>query len=266
MVRDDSPSPIRVVVVDDHPLFRQGVAQTLDAEPGMQVVDQGASADDALRLVRMHVPDVVLLDVTMPGGGLSAAAAIATTCPATKIAVLTVSEHEDDVTAALKAGARGYILKGVSARELVEVVRAVAGGEGYISPGLAASVLAQMARGDETSSHSGGAGGTGGAGGAGGEQHAALGGRNGADTGDGWQSAGSAALRGEARLIEELTDRERQILERVASGDSNKEIAYALHLSEKTVKHYMTSILQKLQARNRVEAALMAQRSLAPAS
>ena len=215
---------IQVVIVDDHPLFRQGVAQTLDGEPDFEVVGEGATAGDALRLARDLLPDVLLLDITMPGGGIAAAATIAAAYPVTKIVMLTASEQEDDVAAALQAGARGYIVKGVSARELVAIVRGVASGEGYVSPTLAASLLSHLTQEER----------------------------------DGRRAAP------EGSPLDELTEREREILEQVASGASNKEIGQQLHLTEKTVKHYMTNILQKLQVRNRVEAALLAQRSVRP--
>ncbi|MBI2941535.1 MAG: response regulator transcription factor [Chloroflexi bacterium] len=208
----------RVVIVDDHPLFREGVAHTLVAEPDLEVVGQGVTAEDALHLARDLLPEIILLDIAMPGGGLNAAQTIATACPVTKIVMLTVSEEEEDVLAALKAGARAYILKGVSARELVSILRAVAVGEVYVSPKLAGRLLLEMTGAWPESHHSTG-------------------------------------------LLVDLTERERQILEQVADGCSNKEIGHRLHLSEKTVKHYMTNILQKLQVRNRVEAALLAQRA-----
>jgi DNA-binding NarL/FixJ family response regulator len=207
---------LHVVIVDDHPLFREGVAATLAAQPGIAVVGEGASADEAVRLAGELLPDVILLDVSMPGGGLAAARRIAEAAPVVKVVMLTVSEAEEDVTAALRAGARAYVLKGVSARELVAVLRAVAAGDVYVTPSLAASLL-----------HGGG----------------------------GRAAAGPAG----GDLLDDLTARERQILEGVAAGDSNKEIAHQFGLSEKTVKHHMTNILQKLQVRNRVEAALLAQ-------
>ena len=117
---------IRVVVADDHPLFREGVVTSLQSNPDIEVVGQAADAAGALRVVREELPDLVLLDVTMPGGGISAAAQIASACPATRIVMLTVSEDEDDLLAAMKAGASGYVLKGVSARDLASVVRSVA--------------------------------------------------------------------------------------------------------------------------------------------
>jgi DNA-binding NarL/FixJ family response regulator len=145
---DRMADPIQIVIVDDHPLFRNGVAQTLRAQPDFEVVGEGASAGDAVRLARELLPDIILLDVTMPGSGLVAAQAIAEACPVTKSVMLTVSEHEDDVAAALKAGARGYVLKGISARDLVDVLCGVAAGESYVSPALAAGLLVQLSRGE----------------------------------------------------------------------------------------------------------------------
>jgi DNA-binding NarL/FixJ family response regulator len=205
---------LQIAIVDDHPLFREGVAHTLGAQPDIEVVGEGESAADAVRIAAERMPDVMLLDVSMPGGGLRAVQEISARFPVIKVVMLTVSEAEDDVTAALRAGARGYVLKGVAARELVRIMRAVADGEVYVTPSLASSLLFELTSG-----------------------------------------------RGDARAADPLavlTDRERQILERVAAGDSNKEIGAQLHLSEKTVKHHMTNILQKLQVRNRVEAALLA--------
>ena len=205
---------LHVAIVDDHPLFREGVAFTLGAQPDIEIVAEGESAADALRIAAERIPDVMLLDVSMPGGGLSAVRQIAAQYPVIKTVMLTVSEDEDDVTAALRAGARAYVLKGVAARELVRILRAVAAGEVYVTPSLAASLLFELTSG---------------------------------------KSASPAA-----NPLDELTERERQILEGVAAGDSNKEIGAKLHLTEKTVKHHMTNILQKLQVRNRVEAALLA--------
>jgi DNA-binding NarL/FixJ family response regulator len=205
---------IQVVIVDDHPLFRQGVVSTLSAQPDIDVVGEGASADDALRLVKELVPDIVLLDISMPGGGLAAVEQLAASVPVTRIVMLTASEHEEDVTAALRGGARGYIVKGVPSRELVSILRAVHGGEVYVTPTLAATLLFEL--------------------------------------------SGAAPRRNQsANLLDELTEREQQILERIAAGDSNKEIGSALTITEKTVKHHVTNILQKLHVRNRVEAAML---------
>lgn len=205
--------PIRVVVADDHPLFREGVVHSLTSQPDLTVVGQAASGEEALQLARDLLPDVVLLDVAMPGlGGLATAARIVSACPAVKVIMLTVVEDEDKLLAAFTAGARGYVLKGVSARELATVVRDVDRGEVYVSPSLAAGILVALTRGRAPDP------------------------------------------------LAELTDRERSILELVGEGLTNREIGERIHLSEKTIKHYITNILQKLQVRSRVEAALLAAR------
>jgi two-component system nitrate/nitrite response regulator NarL len=207
---------IKIVVVDDHPLFRDGVVYTLQTEPDFEVVGQGITADEAVRLVGDILPDLVLLDIGIPGGGLKAAQTIVTTYPAAKIVMLTASTEEDNLMAALRAGAKAYVLKGVSARELVTILRGVWAGESYVAPALAAHLLSEMT-------------------------NAPLKTRLSSDP------------------LDQLTERERQILDHVAAGLSNKEIGQKLHLAEKTVKHYMTNVLQKLQVRNRVEVALLAQ-------
>jgi two-component system, NarL family, nitrate/nitrite response regulator NarL len=193
---------IGIVIVDDHPLFRDGVAA------------QGSNAKEALELAKKYLPDVILLDITMPGSGLEAAKTIATACPVTKIIMLTFSEEEDDVNTALKAGAKAYVLKGVSSRELKSIIRSVYDGHVYVTPTLAASMLRDLSKSSEIPSNP----------------------------------------------LEELSEREKGILELVASGKSNKAIGSELGLTEKTIKHYMSNILQKLQVRNRVEAALLAQK------
>jgi DNA-binding NarL/FixJ family response regulator len=203
---------IRVIVADDHPLFREGVITSLRSTPDLNVIGQASTADEAVRLVRDALPDLVLLDITMPGGGIEAARKIAAACPATRIVMLTVSEHEDDLLETMKAGASGYVLKGVSARELAAVVRSVSAGEVYVAPSLAFGLLREMSRPRSTDP------------------------------------------------VAELSSRERQVLELVANGLSNQEIGLELGLAEKTIKHYMTNILTKLQVRSRVEAAVLAAR------
>ena len=209
---------IDIVIVDDHPLFREGVANTLRSERDIQIVGQGDSAETAIRLACELRPDIILLDIDIPGGGLHAAERIAAACPVTKIVVLTVSADEDHLVAALKADARAYILKGVAARELVSILRAVAAGDVYVPPTLAASLLRELTSALSLSRHP-------------------------------------------ASPLDALTEREEQILEGVATGLSNKAIGQQLYLSEQTVKHYVTNIFQKLHVHNRVEAALLAQKS-----
>ncbi|HSM72905.1 MAG TPA: response regulator transcription factor [Anaerolineales bacterium] len=140
--------PIRILVADDHPLFREGVVHSLSGKEDLQIIGQAETAEDALHLTRENLPDVVLLDIAMPErGGLAIAGEIAITCPATKIIMLTVSENEDDLLSAFKAGANGYVLKGVSARELIDIIRAVADGVAYVTPALATRLLVEMAHG-----------------------------------------------------------------------------------------------------------------------
>jgi len=202
--------PIRVLIADDHPLFRDGVAHSLSGKANITVIAQAESSEEALRLARELLPDVVLLDITMPEkGGLAIASEIAVACPATKIIMLTVSEHEDDLLSAFKAGAQGYVLKGVSARELANIISTVADGEVYVTPALAAGMLVEMTRG---------------------RPHDPL---------------------------MELTEREREILQLVAKGLTNRQIGEHLHLAEKTIKHYITNILGKLHVRSRLDAALI---------
>ncbi len=205
---------LRTLIADDHPLYRDGVARTLAERGAFQIVATCGTADDAVMLAERHQPDLVLLDISMPGNGIEAARRIAALPKAPKIVMLTVSEHEEDVMAALKAGAHGYLLKGVGAAELVDVVLTVASGGSFVSPSLAARMLQALQRP------------------AGPDEPAAT-------------------------RLADLAPREEQILELVAKGLSNKEVGRELNLQEKTVKHYMTNILQKLHVRNRVEAAML---------
>lgn len=202
---------ITILVVDDHPLFRQGVVSSLAMDREFQVVAETDSGEDALALARKLLPNVVLLDISMPGwGGIVTAEKIATACPATVIVMLTGSDDKDKLLAALKAGARAYVLKGVSAKELASVVRSAVAGEVYVSPSIAAEMLVSLTKGKAPDP------------------------------------------------LQELTDRERDILALIGNGLTNREIGERLFLSEKTIKHYVTNILQKLQVRSRVEAALVA--------
>lgn len=214
---------IRVGVVDDHPLYRDGVIFTLAAQPDIQVVDQGASAADAVRIATEHQPDVLVLDMSMPGGGLDAIETIALQCPSVKTLMLTVVADEDQVCTALKNGSRGYLLKGTSGPELVQTVRLISQGESYVSPSLAAKLLVRS-------------------------------------------GSGQAREGKRADPFSDLTPREEQILSILVEGRSNKEIGNKLDLSEKTIKHHLTNILQKLQVRNRVEAALLASDRMAQRS
>ncbi|GAA6138694.1 response regulator transcription factor [Arenicella sp. 4NH20-0111] len=203
---------ITIVVVDDHPLFREGVVTTLLESGYFDVVAQAGSKEQAMMFAEKHMPDLMLVDVSMPGGGIETAGELAAKCPAIKVIMLTVSEQEHDVQAALRAQARGYVLKGVASSELISILRDIYNGDSYISPNLAVNLL--MRSQEDTK-------------------------KNAVEDFD-------------------LSDRERQILEKLAKGLSNRDIANDICLSEKTVKHYMTNIMTKLHVSNRVQAAIKA--------
>lgn len=213
-------STIRVVVSDDHPIFREGLVRTLAEQPLFAVVGQASDAAGTVEIVRRTKPDLLLLDISMPGGGLQALREMAALEEPPVVAMLTVSEHDSDVSEALRYGARGYILKGIGARQLADVSRKLATGATYVSP----SIEARMRGGGEA------------------------------------QSKKSQ----EGTSLSALTKREREILSLVSSGMSNVEVARLLKLREKTVKHYMTSVFQKLGVRNRVEASLVARQLWEP--
>lgn len=134
---------IRLAIVDDHPLFREGVARSL-ADMGFDIVGEGASRDDAISLSSTSAPDILLLDISMPGGGLNAIFPVLEKNPAQKIVILTVSESRENAAVALNRGARGYVLKGVGSRSLAAILTSVHAGETYISPALATSMLAHV--------------------------------------------------------------------------------------------------------------------------
>lgn len=208
----------RVVVVDDHELFRLGVIDTLEASGDLEVVAEGATAGEALRLVRSELPDVLVLDLGLPDrSGIEVIEELARERATCRIVVLTVSEEDESLFGALEAGAAAYVVKGIEREELIHAVRAVAAGDHYVSPRLAADLLMRMAPGYTP-----------------------------------------------AAVVSGLSAREHAVLEGLARGETNREIAERLALSEKTVKHYVTNVLVKLNVRNRVEAALIGRSALAP--
>ncbi len=192
-------------VVDDCALFREGVVLALAASDGIELVDQGGTIGEALRIAYEKRPDLVLLSINTPDPEFAAVTALCSVSPKTKVIVLLLSASEDAVRTALKAGARAYILKSVSGSELVKALRSIHEDEAIATVGLA-------------------------------------------------KSGGVPAPR--------LTRREQQIFDRVARGESNKEIGQALQITEKTVKQHNTRMFQKLKVRNRVGAALLVHNSI----
>ena len=197
---------ITVGIVDDHPLFREGVTRSLSEIKDFLVVGEGATSDDAAMIAADQHPDVMLVDVSMPGGGLSAIGEILQHSPSTKVLMLTASEEIDTLLGALQRGAMGYVLKGVGSRGLAEAIRTILKGTRYVSPAMSAKVV-DVSLDKEPSKNS-------------------------------------------------LTPREREVMDLVGEGLSNKHIGLRLDLQEKTVKHHMTQILLKLGVTNRTEAAI----------
>ena len=198
-------NPIRTAVIDDHPMFRDGVAKLLARTPGIEIIAIGSTAADAVRIAQKFQPDVLLIEIKMPDDGAAAVSTIVREHPGMRLMILTVSDSASDLTAMLQLGVHGYLLKGCTGQDIVRAVQRVHAGELCVTPVLAPRLNE------------------------GGRKEAA----------------------------EDLSSREEIILAQVSKGLTNKEIAKALNLREKTVKHYMTHIMQKLGAGNRCEAAAM---------
>jgi len=206
------------LIVDDHALFRRGLELVLAVEPDLEVVGEAADGIEAIEMAAELAPDVVLMDVRMPGvGGIEATRRIRTEQPMTKVVMLTVSEDEEDLFDAIRAGATGYLLKELSIEEVADTVRAVARGQALVAPSMAAQRLTEV----------------------------------------NLLSRRVAEQHGDAPR---LTDRELEVLRLVAKGMSNKEIAAELVIAENTVKNHVRNILEKLELRTRMEAAMYAVR------
>lgn len=206
---------IRVLLVDDHAIFRKGLAGLLLERNEFEVVAEADNGREAVDKAREHLPDLILMDIYMPEmDGLEATRQIKEEMPSTKIIMLTVSEEDHNLFEAIKSGAEGYLIKDVKPQELFEMLRGVLRGEAPLSRPIATKILRGFAR----------------------EMHTRVG-----------PSRGSA-----------ITSREREVLEHVARGHANKEIAAALYISESTVKKHLRNILEKLHLENRVEAAIYA--------
>jgi DNA-binding NarL/FixJ family response regulator len=229
--------PIRLLIVDDQPLIRRGLSMMLAAEPGIEVVGQATDGLDAVAQALAQMPDVVVMDLQMPlASGVVATREITAKLPATRVVVLTTYDDDDLVFEAIRAGAQAYLLKDASEAEVLDTIRCVHRGESRLSPAIARKVM---------------------------EQFRTLSTRS-LDTSGG--SAVRASPLGELprnphapRLSEEpLTPKETRILDLLAQGKSNKQIAAAVFLAEGTVKNYVSRIMEKLHASSRVELAVRA--------
>jgi DNA-binding NarL/FixJ family response regulator len=216
---------LRVVVADDHRLFRAGLRELL-ARRGIEVVGEAGDGAEAVARVRSSRPDLVLMDLQMPGvGGLEATRVLKAEFPDLPVVVLTASEEEADLFEAVKSGAQGYLLKSLEPETVLELVAAAARGEPALTPQLAAKILAEFAR----------------MGGAHPPAAAAP------------APQPKAPAKATELPMEPLTARERQVLELLVAGRTNKEIAQQLVVSENTVKYYLKNIFQKLHLHNRAQ-------------
>jgi DNA-binding NarL/FixJ family response regulator len=213
--------PIRVMIVDDHALFRRGLEMVLADEDGIELVGEASDGAEAVAGAAESLPDVVLMDIRMPrSSGIEACRAMKAAAPSAKIVMLTISDEEEDLFEAIKAGASGYLLKDIPLDDVAGSVRAVDGGQSLINPSMASKLLSEFAT---------------------------LAKREGTD-------------RGEQVLAPKLTDREMEVLKLVAKGMNNRDIARELFISENTVKNHVRNILEKLQIHSRMEAVMIAVR------
>ena len=205
---------IRILIADDHPLFRDGLHGLLDSVPDTEVVGEATDGKEAIALAHNLQPDVILMDLKMPGvNGLEAMREILNTSPHIRILVVSMLEDDDSVFAAMRAGACGYIPKGANQAEMLRAIRAVANGEAIFGPGIAQRLI-------------------------------------------GFFSA--SRLSATPRIFPELTEREAEVLELIAHGHTNEEIARQLVLSLKTVRNHVSNIFSKLQVADRAQAVLRA--------
>ena len=203
--------PLRVVVVDDHEVVRNGIKALLEETPHVTVVGEAGTVKDAIARVEWARPDVVIMDVRLPdGSGIEATREIRARLPKTQVLMLTTFADDEALFASIMAGAAGYVLKQIKGADLVRAVRTVGGGQSLLDPAVTKGVLDRLRKGKH--------------------------------------------LLKDERLAR-LSAQEERILEMIADGKTNREIGDKLHLAEKTVKNYVTSILSKLEVARRAEAA-----------
>ena len=214
--------PIRVLIADDHAFFRRGLEVVLQGEAGLEIVGQASDGVEAVAVATEVAPDVVLMDIRMPKmTGIEAARQMKEVAPSAKIVILTISDEDDDLFEAIRAGASGYLLKDIPLDELADSVRAVHGGQSLINPSMAGKLLTEFATLARRDADEGPA------------KHAPA---------------------------PKLTDREMEVLKLVARGMNNRDIAKELFISENTVKNHVRNILEKLQIHSRTEAVMIAVR------
>ncbi len=212
---------IKIMLVEDHRLVRESFAQMLELEEEFVVVGQAANAADALQLALSLKPDVILMDIKLPGvNGIEATRMIKKELPETEIMMLSMYDEEEYVREAVKAGATGYVLKDISQEDLIRNIKVVYSGGSYIQPSLARKVLQDLASGGKAKSQ----------------------------------------VIPKISTLKELSDREVEVLQLVADGKSNKEVAQVLTISEKTVKAHLRSIFRKLEVGDRAQAVATAMR------
>jgi DNA-binding NarL/FixJ family response regulator len=224
---DVSRPAIRIVIAEDQALVRRGAALLLSMEPDMEVVGQACNGVEAVELTQLLHPDVVLMDLHMPlKGGVVATREITRALPQTQVLVLTTLDDDETVFEAVRAGAHAYLLKDAAENELLETIRALKRGESRLTPQIARKVMDQFRRLAQTG-----------------------------------QSESSRAEPANAPLAAEaLNEKETKVLELIAEGMSNRQIAAALFLAEGTVKNYVSRIMDKLHANTRTELALLSHR------
>jgi two-component system, NarL family, response regulator DegU len=214
------PERIKILIVDDHTLVREGFARMLELEPQFIVAGQSSSAREALDKVKNLKPDIVLMDIKLPGiNGIEATKMIKKDYPDVEVIILSMYDEEEYVMESVKAGATGYVLKDISTDELFSAIKVVHSGGSLIQPGLARKVLKEFAH-----------------------------------------MAREAPQPGRTSPIKELSDREIEVLQCVSEGKSNKEIAEQLTISEKTVKAHLRTIFRKLEVSDRAQAVAEAMR------
>lgn len=215
----------RIVIIDDHQLFREGVKRILEFEKSFEVVAEGNDGTEAIELVERHHPDVVLMDINMPNvNGIEATQHLVANFPESKVIILSIHDDENYVTHALKTGASGYMLKEMDADALIEAIKVVADGGSYLHPKVTHNLVKEYRR-------------------------------LASEEGSGNQFLRQMEIR---RPLHLLTRRECEVLQLLADGKSNRAIGDALFISEKTVKNHVSNILQKMNVNDRTQAVVVA--------